>query len=530
MNIKYYNKIMKGALCALLSGTLFLSTAYADGIPIAGISAVLQDSGIKSEMPISAAESLAQVAIELSSAVTAEEADAEQPAETVEPEIQATETEAGEHPAVLAADARQNAEENSVFNNIAISQVKTYVNIRTEAGEDGEVAGKIYNNCLADINDRQEVDGELWYKVSSGSVEGYIKAAYFVTGDEARRVATELGGVVATITTSSLRLRESPDLGSGTVTVLTGDQPYTVEEQQEEFTRISIDGELTGYVQNDYIEIEVALGEAMSLEEEQQKLEEEARREAELRALEEEDEEDEEDYDEYDYDEDDYDEDDYDYREGDHDDSDDEYDEDDEPETTVKETTEEETTEEKTTEEETTEEETTEEETTEEETTEEETTEEETTEEETTEKETTEEETTKKETTEAEDDDDEESSKKVSKLRRKIVDTAWSYVGEIPYVWGGNSLKTGVDCSGFVQQIFKKYGISLPRASDEQGYCGEKVSIKEALPGDIVYYGGHIGIYVGDGTVVHASCERDGIKYSSWNYRSVISIRNVIDY
>lgn len=96
------------------------------------------------------------------------------------------------------------------------------------------------------------------------------------------------------------------------------------------------------------------------------------------------------------------------------------------------------------------------------------------------------------------------------------------------YVWGGTSLTTGADCSGFVQAIFRTYGISLPRTSDEQGYSGTAVSSSDMRPGDIVYYGGHIAIYIGDGLVVHASSAKTGVKISSWNYRTVLGIRNVI--
>ena len=95
-------------------------------------------------------------------------------------------------------------------------------------------------------------------------------------------------------------------------------------------------------------------------------------------------------------------------------------------------------------------------------------------------------------------------------------------------MYGGLSLKTGTDCSGFTKLIYAKYGITLPRRSDDQGYTGKKVSYSEARPGDLVYYGGHIAIYIGDGKIVHAANSRLDVKVSKWNYRSAISIRNVI--
>ena len=116
----------------------------------------------------------------------------------------------------------------------------------------------------------------------------------------------------------------------------------------------------------------------------------------------------------------------------------------------------------------------------------------------------------------------------VSSKRKAICAYAESFVGKLDYVHGGTSLSSGVDCSGFVQQIYKKYGISLPRCSDDQGYCGESVSLSEARPGDLVYYGGHIAIYIGDNTVVHASSPSTGVKYSTVTYRSIKRIANVI--
>ena len=104
------------------------------------------------------------------------------------------------------------------------------------------------------------------------------------------------------------------------------------------------------------------------------------------------------------------------------------------------------------------------------------------------------------------------------------------YYGKLKYVLGGDSLETGTDCSGFVQQIYMKFGINLPRVSDRQGYCGKEVSASDMRPGDLVYYGGHIAIYIGDGEVIHCSSPKanPNTRISTWNYRSVISIRNVI--
>ena len=90
-------------------------------------------------------------------------------------------------------------------------------------------------------------------------------------------------------------------------------------------------------------------------------------------------------------------------------------------------------------------------------------------------------------------------------LGQEIADYAASYVGRLGYVWGGNDLSSGTDCSGFVQAVFASYGVNLPRLAQEQGSCGQEIgSLQEARAGDVVYWGGgpHVGIYLGNGKVV----------------------------
>ena len=95
-----------------------------------------------------------------------------------------------------------------------------------------------------------------------------------------------------------------------------------------------------------------------------------------------------------------------------------------------------------------------------------------------------------------------------------IVNVAYGYLG-IPYVWGGTTT-AGFDCSGMVQAAHAAVGISLPRVSEAQGACGQAVgSMAEALPGDIVCYGYHVGIYIGGGQMIHAPEPGDVVKVSS---------------
>ncbi len=106
----------------------------------------------------------------------------------------------------------------------------------------------------------------------------------------------------------------------------------------------------------------------------------------------------------------------------------------------------------------------------------------------------------------------------------EIASYACQFVGN-PYVAGGTSLTNGADCSGFTWAVYQHFGISLPRSSYAQASGGSEVSYSDMQPGDIIYYGGHVGIYVGNGTIVHASTQATGIKYSSATYRSIITVR-----
>lgn len=109
----------------------------------------------------------------------------------------------------------------------------------------------------------------------------------------------------------------------------------------------------------------------------------------------------------------------------------------------------------------------------------------------------------------------------------QVANYALQFVGN-PYVAGGTSLTDGCDCSGFVYSVYQAFGIKLPRTSYSQSGVGQSVSYLDAQPGDIIYYGGHVGIYIGGGQIVHASTQRTGIKIAPATYRSIVTIRRVI--
>lgn len=108
-----------------------------------------------------------------------------------------------------------------------------------------------------------------------------------------------------------------------------------------------------------------------------------------------------------------------------------------------------------------------------------------------------------------------------------IVDYACQFIGN-PYVWGGTSLTDGADCSGFVQSVFANFGISLPRTTYDQIYAGVEVSYDQAMPGDLICYDGHIGIYIGNGQIVNAQNPEQGIGISPATYTTILSVRRIV--
>lgn len=108
-----------------------------------------------------------------------------------------------------------------------------------------------------------------------------------------------------------------------------------------------------------------------------------------------------------------------------------------------------------------------------------------------------------------------------------VIDYACQFIGN-PYVWGGTSLTNGSDCSGFVQSVYAHFGVSLPRTTYEMVNAGYAVSYEEALPGDLILYDGHVGLYMGDGTIVNAMNEADGIGICSATYTNIIAVRRVL--
>lgn len=121
----------------------------------------------------------------------------------------------------------------------------------------------------------------------------------------------------------------------------------------------------------------------------------------------------------------------------------------------------------------------------------------------------------------------EEEAKEKTGGGQAVVDYACQFIGN-PYVWGGTSLTNGADCSGFVQSVYAYFGISTPRTSYEQRSVGVAVSYDQAIPGDIICYDGHVGIYMGDGNIVNAMNPSQGIGISPATYTNIVAVRRVL--
>ena len=183
-----------------------------------------------------------------------------------------------------AGTEEETADENSedeLFKTLVIAKVHDYVNVRDlPSEEDGEIIGKLYDKSVGTFID--EDNG--WYKIKSGSVEGYVKAEYCVTGDDAVDLAKEVGTRIATVTTTTLKVRGGASLDAEVLGLVPIEDQLVVEEELDGWVKVSIE-EGDGYVSMDYVTLSTEFVKAESKAEEEARLaKERAAREAATKA------------------------------------------------------------------------------------------------------------------------------------------------------------------------------------------------------------------------------------------------------
>ena len=220
-------------------------------IPDAGIAVALKNYDNKDE------NKKAEISAIMKDKVKEAQPQAEQQTDAAQPETQA-----------------QTPAQTSIYDTLAMSQVEDYVNVRALPNTDAEIVGKIYNNCAATIIG---TEGD-WYKIKSGNVEGYINSQYFVTGEQAKAIATQCGFVNATVKTETLNVRESQNTDSRVLTQLPEGETYDVIQYGDGWVYLSVDGDIQGWVSMEFVDIDVKYNTALTLQEEQEKIAEEQKR------------------------------------------------------------------------------------------------------------------------------------------------------------------------------------------------------------------------------------------------------------
>lgn len=396
-------KIAAGMAAAMLVFSNINIESFATGTALNGINSVLPSGGVN---------------LALAKGPSLDSLQGSNDNHKIEPTLELSSIE--DIKAATAASIEELEEES--FKNLVIAQVDRYVNVRSIPSEEGEIVGKLYDDSVGTFLSEQ--DG--WYEITSGSVTGYVKGEYCVTGDAAVELAKQVGTRIAVVNTTTLFVRQEPTTESSILGMVPDEEELLVTEELDGWVKVNIE-EGDGYVSTDYVNLKTEFVEAESREEEEARLkkEEEARKKAQEAAR-------------------------------------------------------------------------------------------------------------ASQAAQAQETPAGQSTggQAVSysgdgSMGSSVVEYALQFVGN-PYVYGGTSLTNGADCSGFVMSVYANFGVSLPHSSTadrSQGYAVD--GLENAIPGDLVCYSGHVGIYIGNGQIVHASTSKTGIVVGNANYRKVLAVRRI---
>ena len=412
--------------------------------------------------------------------------------------------------AVGAADAEKGE--------LIFAQCEEYINVRSEADENSEVVAKLYNDGSATV---EETEDNGWYKIKSGNAEGYVKAEYFATGEQAKEIADQVAYNVAVVHAEALNIRTAPSEESDVIDVAEQSQELEVVDTSGDWATVALGNDVYGFVHPDYCEYKTYYPTAVTLEEEAAR-EEAMRRaeEAKAQAAEEASYEETADNSEAVSEDTSYSEEsgsaDASYDDGSasadtsYDDgsasadtaydngsastdtsydngsastdtsydngsasTDTSYDNGSTSTDTSYDNGSAST-------------------------------------------------DTSYDNGSTSTDTTTDSSASDSSLGQQIADYAVQFVGN-PYVYGGTSLTNGTDCSGFTMSVMANFGIGLARTAADQAYGGTSVAISDIQPGDLLFYSdgsgiSHVALYIGGGQIVHAATESQGIIISNYNY------------
>lgn len=289
-------KGMKVAACALASAILVSgftipadASMFVSGLPVAGAALVLREgtsvdvvqkqvAEMEDSNKVTKSEEGSQIdlaSVELTAGEAAVVAPASASPELVQMDVTtpapvvAEQAIAAEAAAVVDTVSANTVDpEAEKFKNLVIADVNDYVNVRSTPSEDGEIVGKLYDESVGEFV--SEAEGG-WYEITSGSVTGFVKAEYVVTGDAAVAMAKEVGKRIATVTTTTLKVRESASLDAPVIGLVPIEDELLVKEETDGFVKVDIE-EGEGFVSTDYVTLSTEFVKAESKAEEEARL------------------------------------------------------------------------------------------------------------------------------------------------------------------------------------------------------------------------------------------------------------------